>query len=486
MKTLGIICEYNPFHKGHEYQINKAKELSGADAVVCVMSGSFVQRGDVSVFDKFTRANSAVFSGADLVVELPAAYSLSCAENFAKGGISILNALGADYIAFGAECGNLKKLSDVSDALLNETAEFKEVLSQNLKKGLSYQASRDISLKEVFNVDSSVLKKPNNALAVEYLKSIKKTNSSLECILIKRKGKGYNDKTLSEDSFSSATAIREAIKENGINTDLKTHIPEKALFVYETALKSGISPVFLSDLNDIIMYRLRTISKEEFKNINDVSEGIENRIIDGARKFSDVSDVIDYASGKRYTKSRISRIILNALLSVTKNDLTDINYIRVLSMSEVGSKLLKEKKNSCPVPIITKLASFNKDEFKLLKFDLLANDIYSLFSSESKKAGEDFTRSPAVIKRGEVHYVYILRLKDDTLYTGWTNNLEKRVKDHNLGKGAKYTKGRGPAKLVYHETYPDKISAQKREREIKLLSREEKLKLIDGFLVKDN
>lgn len=477
MKTLGIICEYNPFHKGHEYQINEAKKLTGADAVVCVMSGNFVQRGDVSIFDKFTRANSAVSVGADLVVELPLVYSLSCAENFALGGIIILNALGVDYISFGAECASLKKLSDVSDALLNETDEFKKALSRNLKKGLSYQASRDISLKEVFNVNPSVLKKPNNALAVEYLKAIRKTNSSIKPILIKRKGKGYNDKTLSDDSFSSATAIREAIKESGINKTLKSHIPESSLFVYETAFRSGISPVFLSDLNEIIMYRLRTISKEEFKNINDVSEGLENRIIDGARKFNTVEDVINYASGKRYTKSRISRIILNALLSVSKNDLSDINYIRVLSMSEMGRELLKEKKKDCSVPIITKLASFNKDEFKLLKFDLLANDIYSLFSTEDKKAGEDFTRSPAVIKRGEVHYVYMLRLKDDTLYTGWTNNLEKRISDHNSGKGAKYTKGRGPIELVYHETYPDKISAQKREREIKLLSRDEKLKL---------
>lgn len=477
MKIVGIVCEYNPFHKGHEYQIEKAKELTGCETAVCVMSGNFMQRGDIAVFDKFTRAKSALLSGADLVIELPTVFSLSCAEKFAFGAVSILNAIGADYISFGAESSDIKELGNLANLLSDETKDFKKSISKKLKSGISYQVARDETLEELCGVDTSPLSKPNNALAIEYLKALKRLNSAIEPVLIKRKGAGYNSKILNKSKFASASGIREYVKQNGIKEDLADFVPSHTLDLFKEK-----KPVFLNELDNIILYKLRSMDKTELKIINDVTEGLENRIIDGAKKCTSTEELINFCSGKRYTKNRIARIILCALLGIKKADVTAPEYVRVLGMTKRGAKVLSDIKKTCPLPVINKLAAYKGDK-SMLKFDLLASDIYSLFT-ENKQALSDFKTSPAVIDKDEENYVYIIRCADNSLYCGWTNDLKKRFSDHQNGKGAKYTKGRGPLELVYFEVIKDKNEALKREYEIKQLSRSKKDKLIKDFIIK--
>ncbi len=472
MKTVGIVCEYNPFHTGHEYHIARAKEITGADAVVCVMSGNFMQRGDVAIFDKHTRAKAALLTGADLVIELPVVYALSCAEKFAYGAVSILDAVGVDFVCFGAECDNIKTLEKLADALYAETDEFKACISKNLKEGLSYQKSRDIALKEVLNINPAHLSKPNNALAIEYLKALKKLSSKSEPVAIKRIGEGYNSQKLSENSFSSASGIRNSLKKEYDIEKVNEFLPPATHVLYKDK-----TPVFRAALDEIVLYKLRTTSKEELRNINDVAEGIENRILKAAGECKSFEEIVDCVSGKRYTKSRASRIILSALLDIKKEDVKKAEYIRVLGMSKMGTKVISDIKKTCPMEVITKLAAYKK-ESDMLKKDILASNIYAILSGG--QAGSDFKTSPAVIDKNETHYVYIIKCADDSLYCGWTNNLEKRFEAHKAGKGAKYTKGRGPLELVYYEEFNNKSDALKREIEIKQLSRAEKDKLIKG------
>ena len=469
MKTAAIICEYNPFHNGHKYHIEQTRLQHGATHIVCVMSGNFTQRGEAAIADKFARAKAAVLGGADLILELPCAYALSCAEKFALGGVSLLNAVNADYISFGAECGDLKKLWRISELLLNETQEFKDILNSEMKKGESYPKARLSAAKQLFGADAAIMSKPNNSLALEYLAAIKKTASKISPVLIKRVGAGYNDNSLGKD-HASASGIRNAVKGN---LNPLNYIPLETLEVFSKIQKN---PIFTEDLSMIAVYKLRSCTPEYLKIINDVSEGLENRIIKAAKSFTSIEKIADFCSSKRYTKSRIMRIIICAVLGIEKSDLTQINYIRPLAMNETGAKILSGLKKSCSLPVVTKLADYNGD-MSLLKFDIAASDIYSILKNES--AGYDYTTSPAVI--GKTNYVYILRCADSTLYTGWTNNLSARIKAHNSKNGAKYTKTRTPTELVYYEKHKSKTDALKREYEIKQLSKSKKEELIKNF-----
>lgn len=480
IKTVGIVCEYNPFHNGHKYHIEQAKKITGADAAICIMSGNFVQRGSLAVCDKFLRAKTAILGGGDLVIELPVVYALSCAEKFASGAVYILDKIGVDYICFGAECSNLNTLDKLADILLNETDEFKQKLKEFMKNGSSYQKARDKALKQVHNISAKALSLPNNALAVEYLKALKKLNSNITPVLVKRLGANYKEEKLCQNSFSSATAIRLHLASDNIKSVLENNVPSQTLPLYENEMKLGKFPVFSSAADNMILYRLRTMSADDLRQINDVTEGIENRILSCAKTASSFEELITAVSSKRYTKSRISRIILCALLNIKKNDLTAPEYIRVLALNETGAKVLKSIKKTSELPIITKL-SYKKHNFPMLKFDIRATDIYSLCFNESKIASADFTTSPSIIGKSDKNFVYILRCSDGSLYTGWTNDLNKRISDHNSKRGAKYTKSRTPVILEYFEICQSKSEALSREFAIKQLTRPQKENLIKTF-----
>ena len=236
MKTVGIIAEFNPFHKGHEYLIRTLKKETGSDYAVIVMSGDYTQRGAPAIFDKYTRTKMALLSGADLVLELPLYYSTSSAEFFAGGAISLLNGLSCiDYLGFGSESGDTSSMRQIASVLADEPSEFADAIKENLKSGMNYAAARSAALSSYLDTDASLIANPNDILGTEYIKALLIQNSPIAPVTIKRIGASYNDDTLSEDSniFSSARAIRLALEDNDF--DLKgddkviSQIPDKAL-----------------------------------------------------------------------------------------------------------------------------------------------------------------------------------------------------------------------------------------------------------------
>lgn len=364
MKITGIIAEYNPFHNGHKYQI----ENSGADATVAVMSGNFVQRGEPAIWNKWTRAKHAVQNGVDLVLELPCDFAVSSAERFAFGGVYILNSLGIiDTITFGAE----NELSDLINTL-NELSETEIISVMNEYEGLSYHEARNkiVSNKEILN-------KPNNILGIEYLKALKKLNSSIKPNVILRKGASHNSLTTAEE-FASATYLRDAIRND---KDFAKYMPTPI---------PGSTSITAEDLFHLIKYRL--LSDELFE-IGEMREGIENRIKKAVVDANSFDELISSIKTKRYTYTSISRMIIHALLNIKKSDLSDApQYTRVLAARKKGREILGRLRDTSLIPIITK-GSDAKDipEFTL---DVKAGNIYSLI--EKSTINQDYTMMPYI------------------------------------------------------------------------------------------
>ncbi len=383
MKIVGIITEYNPFHNGHLYQLRRAKELSGADYAVAVMSGSFVQRGEPAICDKWARAKMAVSCGVDLVVELPVVYSVQSAEFFAMGAVKILNAINTDYISFGVEDDNLQRLTDTAYLLCNEPPEFKSMLCNGLKCGDSFPAAREAAARSFGAAD--VLLTPNNILGVEYIKALIKTSSKMKPVPIKRIGSQH-------DCFGSASHIRSISPENA-----KEFMPPDAYEIFLKEIENGKAPVNIKSIEAAVISKLRLISSAQLARISGVSEGLENRIKQAAAEKTSVEDIVDFVKTKRYTHSRIRRIMINALLDITKEEITKPpQYIRVLGLGKGGREVLRGIKNDASLPIITKTSSAKKAD--MLCFDMAATDIYSLMYPDKRlRIGNlDFFTSPIV------------------------------------------------------------------------------------------
>ncbi len=309
MKVLGIIAEYNPFHNGHLYHFKKSKELTSADATVAVISGNFTQRGSTSLIDKWKKAKMALNSGVDLVIELPTLYSLSSAENFAEGGIKILDSLGiVNFLSFGAEENNISLLEKIADILLSEPKEYKDVLASELKKGTSFPKARQIAVSKYLKTKSNILEMPNNILGIEYLKALKKCNSRIEPIAISRVSANYNDVSFT-GSIASATAIRELVKSNKLN-DLKNLMPK---YSYDTLLNCDLVPDITCFEKEII-YTLRKMDINEISLLPDVSEGLEFTIKKAANSYNKLNELLNNIKSKRYTYTRLQRILLYAML----------------------------------------------------------------------------------------------------------------------------------------------------------------------------
>ena len=400
-KRIGIIAEYNPFHNGHLYQIQKAKELTGADTVIAVMSGNFTQRGDTSLINKFEKAKIALQNEVDMVIELPTIYSISSAENFALGGIKILNEIGnIDYLVFGIEEENFEKLQAIADVLVNEDDEFKRNIKEELDKGNSYPKAREIALKKVLlseNVEN-IMQKPNNILAIEYLKALKITNSKIKPIAIKRKNTMHNDENINKN-YASGTYIRKLFIENNFN-EIKKVVPK---YTYERLLELKNHETYVTSINDfsdIVIYKIRTMTKEEISQIADVNEGLENSIKLASATCKTIDEIIDKVSTKRYTKTRISRILTYILLDITKSEMEQAKknnpYIRVLGINKKCEGILKKINND---KLITSLKKFeeNNGENQLLNIDKKATEIYTIKYPKSVQANLDYT-SKFIIK----------------------------------------------------------------------------------------
>lgn len=384
MKTVGVICEFNPFHNGHKYLADKIKEAYPDCTLTAIMSGNFVQRGDVAVIDKFIRAKQALFNGFDLVIELPTVFAVSSAEIFAKSGVRIADALCCDILAFGTE-NNIEDLKKIAECVQGD--DFKNLVKNELLSGKSYpQALNDTVLMLTNNSSKTeeILKGSNNILAIEYLKAIR--NTSILPHAVKRKAVEH-DSEITKDIFASASAIRELILNN--NESWYKFIPENI------DKKDFNNTAFIKNLELPLLYKLRTMTKEDFINLPDVSEGLENRIIEAVRNYNSISEITKHIKTKRYTEARIRRILVYALLSIDKDmQKTDVPYIRVLAFNKKGETVLSNARKKNLLPIISKVSQYknilNFKEQKIFEKDLLASDIFALAQTNISICNKDF------------------------------------------------------------------------------------------------
>lgn len=333
MKITGIICEYNPFHLGHKKQLDYIRQIQGADqGIVCLMSGNFVQRGMPAIFDKSLRAKAAVLCGADLVLELPITASLDSAEGFAAKGVSILSGFCND-LCFGAETADKTTLLSIAEALLSET--FTQALRSQLDKGLSFPAARQKAL-ESMGFEASLLTSPNNILAVEYCKAILSQNSSMAPTPILRQG-NYHDNTPDKEN-PSATSLRLMIEND---QDCNEYIPKDAAPCFTNA------PIHTIAAGErAILTRLRTMTDAEFEALPYGSEGLWRKLMHAARKEATLENIINTTKSKRYTRTRLDRMIMCAYLGLTETDIASpAPYVRVLAFNDRGREILKAARN---------------------------------------------------------------------------------------------------------------------------------------------
>ncbi len=379
----GVIAEFNIFHNGHKYLIDEARRE--ADAVVAVMSGSFVQRGDAAVTDKWSRAKAALMCGVDLVIELPVCYALNAAPRFAEGGVNTLAALGiADTLFFGSECGDTETLTRAADMLENESADTAGKIKAYMAEGMSYPSA--VSKAYSGKIPDGLLDKPNNILALEYIRAVTRSGRGMNVKTVKRIGAEHDGSEIN-DGFTSASVIREMLTRGEDISELTPYTPDII----------GEAPYMLSRLDSAFAAKLRSMSAWEISEISEVSEGIENRILTAAAEESTFDAIAEKVKSKRYTMSRIRRILIASLIGFMKDIYSPMpEYIRVLGMNKTGAVLLKKAKKNCPVPIITKTADFKGDS-KMLRLDLRATDMHALCAPASRRGGADFTHSPVIM-----------------------------------------------------------------------------------------
>lgn len=331
MKITGIICEYNPLHLGHKKQLDAVRAADPSGGIVCLMSGNFVQRGAPAIFDKLLRAKAAVLSGADLVLELPVTAALSSAEGFAAGGVKILSRF-CDNLCFGAENADVELLMGLARALMS--SDFSERLRMELDKGLSFPAARQAAL-DAMGLDASVLALPNNILATEYCKAILAQSASMQPFVIHRQG-GYHD-TMPDKENPSATALRQRIEACG---DWQSYVPDSAVF-------AGAAIHTLQQGEKAILSRLRTMTDGEFEALPYGSEGLWRKLMHAAREQATLEDMIAATKSKRYTRTRIDRMVMCAFLGITENILSSpAPYVRVLGFNDKGRQILKKARES--------------------------------------------------------------------------------------------------------------------------------------------
>ena len=363
MQTVGIICEYNPLHLGHQKQIMRIrKEFGSSCAVVCAMSGNYVQRGAPAILDKSIRATAAVMCGADLVLELPLTTSLSSAEGFAAGGVTLLSRL-CDILCFGSETGNISSLLEEAEALMSSG--FSSLLHAELATGKSFPAARQAAL-EAMGLPASVLAAPNDVLGVEYCKAILSQNSSMVPFPILREGSYHAQEPDPENP--SATALRYRMLSSG---EWKSFLPPSICQLFEGA------PLHSLEAGEkAILTCLRTMTDSEFEALPYGSEGLWRKLMRESRRQATLEDIITSVKSKRYTRTRLDRMIMCAFLGITQNNMeAEVPYYRILAFSDRGRALLKSgKKLSCF------RNSGQKVDHPYWSLEKKAGDLYGLFS----------------------------------------------------------------------------------------------------------
>ena len=394
MKISCVISEFNPFHNGHRYLIQRQRE-NGTTHIVAVMSGSFVQRGECAALNKYTRAHCALLNGVDLVLELPTVWACAAAPVFAKGGVSIIKSMGvADSVFFGSECGDINLISRCAEALLSE--EFSTALAKNVNSMPSYAAAVQRSVAETAGEEcGEILSSPNNLLAVEYVKEIFRQKAGVTAETISRKG-AEHDSDISSGEFASASMLRENI--DNISA-LAAFVPDCTVPIIENASATNDIATPKS-LERVMMYALRTADSQRLKRLPDVSEGLENRLNQSLKGSKSLDEVIGRAVCRRYSAPRIRRALCSLILGIDKEMQAQAPpYIRVLGLNSNGSEILRLMKKSCTVPVITKTAHYktllDDNAAKIFEKDVLAADIRALACNQPM--GQDFLHSVKIV-----------------------------------------------------------------------------------------
>ncbi len=408
MEITGIIAEYNPFHNGHLYQINKIKKQADS-LIIAVMSGSFTQRGETAIFDKWQRAETAIKSGCDIVLELPFAFACRSAQDFACGGVTLLNRLGiVNQLAFGAECADLSILQNI--ALQLDDKSFQKKLHAHIASGLSYAQAISAAL-DSNNEIAMQIKQPNNILAIEYLRGLHLLSSDIRPLLIPRQGAGYHEEKIN-GNLASATAIRHALYRGENLSDLKAVMPPASQELTSQILTSQL-PI-MNRLYLPLQAKLLTSQLSDLQKIYGINEGLENRILDYAKTADSWPELIQAVTTKRYSASRIARTLLYLLMGIDKDsialfDQTGPLYARLLAVSPQGKTILREIKAQSSLPLITKTSQYltttKRREVQtdltpleqMLRLDTLATELRQL-TCEIKSPRNDFQQSPIFIR----------------------------------------------------------------------------------------
>jgi predicted nucleotidyltransferase len=345
MKIVGIVAEYNPFHTGHAYHIRATKALLGSDAaVLCAMSGNWVQRGEGAIADKWTRTELALRGGVDLVLELPTVWASSSAEGFAMGAAALLDATGVvDTLSFGSESGSLDKLQTAADCLLTE--EYRQALAQLLETGMAFAAARQRAAISCIGAGAACLASPNNNLAVEYLKALRRLDSHMIPMTVPRQGAGH-DADEAAEGFTSAGALRKMLLE-GRWTQAEPYLPDGGAQLLKA---SGLACLDWCERG--VLARLKTLSPSDFAQLPDSGEGLCNRLADAALRGCSLEEIYTLAKTKRYAHSRVRRLVLWAFLGLTAADRPERPlYVRVLGMNERGQTVNEEVSSYCAVAV---------------------------------------------------------------------------------------------------------------------------------------
>lgn len=383
MKFCAVICEYNPFHNGHLYQFSEIKR-AGAEKILCLMSGNFTQRGEAAVLGKYVRARHAVLSGADVVLELPAAFSVGAAETFARGGVKLLSSLPCvDKLAFGCESGNAEDFLRAAKATLSEDKTFKETLKENMKDGSSYVKARTAAVLALnTDVDEATLTTPNNILGVEYCRAILSSGAKITPLPIGRVGSGYADTGLAKN-FSSATALRAALRDPSRKTKrlIKKNVPEYVLEDLENAPDLPFEKTAL--------FSLLSSSAEEIALCPDCGEGLENRLKAMARANPSYGEALQKVVSKRYTLSRVKRILAQNLLKIRRKEVKEFLesplYCKVLAVKKESAEEIFSTLKEGAYPLLTRKSdalALKKTAIDCFACDVRANDLYGVLSGE--------------------------------------------------------------------------------------------------------
>lgn len=408
MKVTGIIAEYDPFHNGHSYHIKKAREMTGADAIVVVMSGHFTQRGMPAFFRRDARVRMAVDGGADLVIELPYIYACNSSHEFARGAAGILNGIGCvDALVFGAETDDMDTLGKAARAAAGTDDRSSAYIKEEMKNGVSYPEALTRSVEKIYGAQTAaVLREPNNLLGIEYMKALRELGSGIKPFIVGRRSAAHGEslemlhERKQEQRIASGTAVRKAVYAGGARA-AEMLVPDTSFSIisgYERS--SGFSFTEYRDkikknMFELLKYKIITSDESELAEVYGVVEGLENRLKSCISGAEDIDELIDSVKSKRYTRARISRTLMHLLINLRTTDfetLRETYCARVLGFSPTGGKLLRLMSESSAIPVFSNLSRLDKrspEAARVLKYDMRASDVYALLYGSGDAPGRE-------------------------------------------------------------------------------------------------